>query len=201
MSRAEATSSVALTPPQADADLRAHITAGMSHAVFPSAQGTYCPIAYIVAQTAQCLVEYHVGSAWSFLGTTLWVRKGAVRIGVERTGPGPFDRAGFYWYGTWRRRWVQCPRPRSWSVQGTLESNNACGNGNYGGIDWALIGELWVNTPRHPNVFTFQSDFYGRLSWTFMDSAGYALGSFYGTRHGGVYTYTNVVGDSFRYTP
>ncbi len=197
-SRAHGASSSTLTAPAADAALRRYVRSTTPHAVFPNAQGTYCPAVYIVGTEAQCYVEYHVGSSWSFLGATLWVGNGDVRVGVVRTGSGRYDLAGFYTHTTWQRRWVACPSPRL--LQGTMESNNACGNGNGTGSDWFFATQLWTSSTLSP-PYKFHFQYEPEVAWTFTDSAGYQLGSYFGTKHGTEYTYTDVVGDSFRYAP
>lgn len=183
-----------LTPPAADAQLRAYVRRTVQRALFPATQGTYCPAIYIVDRVAQCFAEYHVGDEWGFIGASLRVKGGVTRVGVVQTGPA--NRSGFFTQTNWRRRWVPCPRPASWRISGELESNNACGAGNYGGTDWGLITQLWVAAP---GGLRFQ--FYPSVSWQFTDVDGYKLASFDGVKVGGSYTFTNVVGDAFRYRP
>ena len=200
-----------LTAATADADLRNYVRATTPNAVFPSAQGVYCPGSYITGPTpkstrgpaapieAQCIVEYHVGATWSSLAGTVALVNGAVHVGILRLGPGRFDYAGFYSRGTWQRKWAVCSRPK-WAT-GTLDSNNACGDHTYGGDDWYFVSQMYVPTFLTSGKVRFQFQPSAELAWDWTDSAGYRLGAYFGGKRGGAYTYTDVVGDSFRYTP
>ena len=202
-------SSNRLTATTADADLREYVRAATPNAVFPSAQGVYCPAGYITGprpkstrgpaapMEAQCIVEYHVGATWSSLAATLALVNGAVHVGILRTGPGRFDYSGFYSQGTWQRKWAACPRPK-WET-GTLESNNACGDHTYGGGDWYFVSQMYVPTSLNTGKVRFQPS--AELAWDWTDSAGYRLGAYFGGKRSSAYTYTDVVGDSFRYKP
>jgi hypothetical protein len=176
-----------LTAARAAAAIRSYVRAAAPDADFPSAQGSYCPSSEIDAtgQAVLCIVAYHVGSTWGSVGAEVSIVGGSLRIRSD-------------WRGTWIRRWATCRTPGYWRGGGTLTSNNDCGERTFGGNDWYFLSML--GTPAGFGKFHFYPSRVTGWDWT--NSAGYALGAYY-LRHarGGTYTYSDVVGDSFRYQP
>lgn len=192
-----------LTQAMADAAMRAYVLGKAPGAVLPRAQQAYCPAAELrgppstmkgqpAGQAVFCIAEYHEGDTWGSVAADLEIVRAAVRIKP-------------YWDKTWTRQWAPCPRrPRHWLVGGTMASNNDCGVNAYGGSDWYFASGLYTTVSIDANGYgtAFRFDPAHETAWDWTDSAGYAVGAYYGTaKQGGWYTYTDVVGDSFRYRP
>jgi hypothetical protein len=182
--------------------MRAYVLSKTPGAVLPRAEQPYCPGSEIelpdpiyrlpAHPEVLCDAEYHVGSTWGSVAAEVELVRGAVRIYPQ-------------WHKTWIRRWARCPKSGWADIAGTMESNNNCGDETYPISDWSLaVNNLYppsaFNAKEVATAFRFQPDY--AAGWSWMDSAGYALGTYYRTaRHGNAYTYTNVVGDSFRIRP
>jgi hypothetical protein len=186
----------------ADTAMRAYVLGKAPSAVLPRAQHAYCPAGELrgppdtaigQGMAVFCIAEYHAGTTWGSVAADLEVVRNSIRIQP-------------YWDKTWTRRWALClpPPPRHWLVGGTLISNNDCGANAYGGDDWYFASQLYATLSMNANGFgtAFRFDPAHETAWDWTDSAGYALGAYYRTAtHGGWYTYSDVVGDSFRYRP
>ena len=61
--------------------------------------------------------------------------------------------------------------------------------------------KMHVRTFLDSGKVRFQFHPSAELAWDWTDSAGYTLGFYFGGKRGGAYTYTDVVGALFRYTP
>ena len=177
----QAHATAALSTATADAAIKAQVRKTSPRADFPAAEGAFCPAVEIRAGRAECFAEYHVGDRWHIYGAFVSAQGGALRL-------------SYVTHASWRRRWVGCSlagartgypaRP----VRGTLASNNNCGKGQ------PSADAYYIATEFHPSN-------YSELGWQFTDSAGFAIGLFHGTKRGDTYTFTNAVGDAFRYTP
>jgi hypothetical protein len=174
----------AFTPANASAALKAHIIAEHPNAIFPAHEGLLCPEIYPNESTGQryslCYAEFKTGSVWHLVGAI-------AHEGSTITVDGLHD-------SRWHRHWATCSL-RGFSggpqkVHGTLVANNGCDRG-----------------PQTDAYFIAIEGYYGgrfrprsSLGWQFVQSAGFtSLGVFH--RQGHSYTFTNAVGDSFRYTP
>jgi hypothetical protein len=176
----------ALTPSTASTAFKARIVAEHPDAVFPSREGLLCPEIYPDEKTEQeysiCYAEFRTGDVWHLVGTSAY-----------REDNGTITFPNGLHDSRWHRRWVRCSL-RGWQsnqkVSGTLIANNGCTKGPQSDAYFVSI-EGYYAARFHPG---------SSLGWQFVQSAGFtSLGVF--RRQGHSYTFTNAVGDSFKFTP
>jgi hypothetical protein len=151
-------------------------------ATFPADEGTLCPELYSAGNGSYsiCYAEYKIAGTWHLDGATATVKQNAITLSlIART--------------RWRRRWVKC-NLRLWHVPGTLVSNNNCG------LHQPQVDAYFIWNEAYPGIRSHLAVHH--VGWLFADSAGFnSIGRYHAHKIGRVYTFTNAVGDSFRYTP
>lgn len=173
---------ITLTSAGADATLKANILAESPNATFPPREGSFCPEIYESDEGnySVCFAEYETGNTWNLVGGQATIKNDKVTLS----------------YGThthWQRKWVNCSL-RGTHAPGKLISNNGCGRHQPESDVYFTAVEVWPDIRLHYPVRA--------IGWQFVDSKGFAsLGSYHTSKRGRTYTFTNAVGDSFRYRP
>jgi hypothetical protein len=163
---------------EASAAFRQEIIIQRPHAVFPAREGQVCPEELNLGDgpSSLCFAEYTDGGRWHLSGATAEPDGGEVSFSYPIKA-------------SWKRRWVSCKLPR---VSGRLWSNHNCGRGQPESDAYFVEDEVIPNIRFHHPLAS--------VGWQFTDSAGFnSLGRYIGKRSGKSLTFTNAVGDSFRY--
>lgn len=171
----------ALTSNSATAAFRAAILADSPTAVFPANEGTLCPEIYSGSEGAYsvCYGEFETGDFWNIQGGQAKEEENGQIVFTYPTS------------AQWTRRWTKCRLERA---PGTLTSNNNCGYHQPSDDPYLVWDELVPDIRFHRGT--------APIGWQFTESAGFtSIGIFHGSKHGKTYTFSNAVGDSFRYRP
>jgi hypothetical protein len=168
------------------AALKERIAEQFPGAVIPPQEGILCspgehsmngPISY-------CNAEFTTEGTWNLVGASRLLSAVAEPGGASVT---------IYAHATWRREWRRCKLGRE--TPGVLFSNENCGLQHL---------ESLMRTDAEMVEFEVLPKLRSGKPIRFVDRDGLlpiSLFRFRATRRNGVYTFTNPVGDSFRYTP
>lgn len=173
---------IKLTSAAAGAAFKAEITKESPNAVFPRREGKFCPEIYSGSDGdySICYAEYKIGKIWHLLGASATAKNGEIAF-------------SFGTHANWRRKWVRCSL-RGAHAPGRLVSNNGCGRHQPESDAYFIGDEVYPLVRLHRAVRA--------IGWQFTESAGFtSLGIYHVSKRGGTYTFTNAVGDSFRYKP
>jgi hypothetical protein len=207
LSTALGASSAPAAPPTGRAvsgGVREAVLAQYPDAVFPPAEADMCsPVEHsYYGPTNYCFAEFTTGETWNMV---------EVSLRPVYVPPDPAGGDKIYGHGSWRREWVSCKLPprapvklhghdRLARVPGALISNEDCGLG---------MPEQVLRPETDSDLFLFEAwpRIRGRrplraVSRAFI-FAGVAPGiaRYRVSKSGGVYTFTNALGDSFKYGP
>lgn len=169
-------------------------------AVFPAGEEDMCSPAEhsFYGPTSYCFAEFTTGDTWNM-----------VEASVPAI-PFPGTAVNIYGHTTWQRRWRRCRfrlrvpgkakgHYRRLHIPGELFSNEDCGRGQpeqpLAETDGDLFEfEAWPRIRAHrPLPSVTRSFIYA--------NAARGLARYRAAKSNGTYTFTNALGDSFRYTP
>lgn len=171
------------TSDAAEAVLRPEILTRFPSATFPATEGRLCPETYMGAEGAYsiCYAEFRSGNIWHLEGGRAALKENHISVAL-------------YTRAHWRRTWVKCALSHgAHGAPGTLASNYNCGLHQVSDA-YLVTVEIYPSTRMHEPLTG--------AGWEFTESAGFtSLGDFHVRKQGRTYSFTNAVGDSFRYTP
>ena len=171
-------------------------------AMLPGAEGPACPAAIasvILEGYASCFAEYQRAGGWYLADGTVQETEGALVATITHIG-------------SWQRRWRVC-RQHGWQLDGTnlfvpgasrdtLVANNDCGR-QAPQTDVYFVQQEMIygcgkgSVPNRSNCKVGAAE----VGWQFVDSAGFnSIGRFRCRHRQLIYTCTNAMGDSFRYS-
>lgn len=173
---------ITLTSAAAETTLKANIFAESPNAAFPESEGRFCPETYESndGNYSICFAEYKTGDTWNLRGGEATIKNNNVTVSDGT-------------HAHWGRKWVKCSL-RGTHTPGMLISNNGCGSHQPESDAYFIAVEVYPDIRLHHAVRA--------IGWQFVDSKGFgSLGSYRTSKRGSTYTFTNAVGDSFRYRP